>query len=529
MKLTPARTPRVFPGLMAVCLALILLPIGAAADLTGSASTPLGLMEDFLVLREKALDRAALDEANLLSMERQLEKLQRSGKGGTQPELQIMLFVQKGYAFLARKGGLIASRARERARQLMASSRPGPHNCTYLDSGGVKVIFRGDPKRKEVALTYDDGPFEGNSPDRGTRALLRVLAEFNAKATFFMVGQNAKSYPHLVQLIKRSGHSVANHTKTHARGKGLPKLSVEGMRDEVATSKSWIETSMGGGQMPLFRLPYGAGVHSDKVNKVVGESHQFNVFWTIDSNDWRRPGEQALVDSVLDSKMVNGSIVLFHDHAPNTPGATRRILQTLVPRGYRFITVDEMLGIDRQTAFLEAFGEAASAADAGRDQSAYEGFIRLASNAPSVVLAQEALDFAYLCARMSLGPKAVHAARLLLARTISPTGELAAEPEPAPSIAAGMAPIVPTFENTPIESAGPLPSNVAPLRSGSPATAGAPTASARPGSPAPAASPRPGAPAPAPAASAKPGAPAPAGSTRSAPPSTKPSAAPGKP
>lgn len=460
---TPLRITILTPGLLVAALLLMAMPIRAAAELTGSTATPLALMEDFLVLREKALDRAALDNAHLLSMEQDLQKLAQSGPGGTTPQLQILLFVQKGYAFLARKGGIIAQRARERARELMTVTRPGTHNCTYLDSGGIKVIFRGDPKRKEIALTYDDGPIEGNLPDRGTRALLKILAEYNAKATFFMVGQNARAYPHLVQMVKRGGHSVANHTKTHAKGKGLPKLSVEAMRDEVATSKDYITAAMGGGPMPLFRLPYGAGVHTERVNKIVGESHHYNIFWTIDSNDWRRPGEQALVNSVLESNLINGSIVLFHDHAPNTASATRRILQTLVPRGYRFITVDEMLGIDRQTAFLEAFTAAAGAAEVGRDQSAYEGFIKLAANAPSVVLAQEALDFAYLCARMSLGPKAVHAARLLLARTISPTGELAG-PEPAPSIVPGVAPIVPTFDNTPIMGAGPLPTKVAPLR-----------------------------------------------------------------
>ena len=465
----PRATLSVF---LVTCLALAVMPLGAAADLTGSATTPLSLMEDFLMLREKALDRAALDEVHLNSMEAQLEKLAKTGTGGGPPELQVMLFIQKGYLFLARKGGLLAARARERARAALEAARPGPRNCTYLESGGIKVIFRGDPKRKEIALTYDDGPIEGSDSDHGTRALLRVLAEFNVKATFFMVGQNAKAFPHLVKLVKAHGHSVANHTRTHARGVGMPKLSVAAMRDEVATSKDMIETALGTQTpMPLFRLPYGAGVHTERVNKIVGESHPFNIFWTIDSNDWRRPGQQALVDCVLDSHQINGAIVLFHDHGQHVAPVTRQILSTLIPRGYRFITVDEMLGIDRQTAFLEAFGEAARNADAGRDQSAYEGFIRLASNAPSVVLAQEALDFAYLCARMSLGPKAVHAARLLLARTISPTGDLASMPEPAPSIAPGVAPIpIPGHDGAPIQGetvhgAPPAPTN-APMQSG---------------------------------------------------------------
>src|SRR5205085_7744440 len=142
--------------------------------------------------------------------------------------------------------GMLAQRARDKARSMLVSARPGPRNCTYLDSGGIKVIFRGDPKRKEIALTFDDGPIEGSDPDHGTRALVKVLAEFGAKATFFMVGQNAHAYPHLVQMVKRAGHSVANHTRTHARGVGLPRLSVEAMRDEVAVSKDMIATAMGG-------------------------------------------------------------------------------------------------------------------------------------------------------------------------------------------------------------------------------------------------------------------------------------------
>lgn len=463
------RHPRVLAALLAAALAA--LPLAAWADLTSSAASPLALMEDFLILREKALDRAVLDEAHLLTMEDQLEKLSRSGTAATTPELQVLLFIQKGYAFLARKGGQLAARWREKAHRMLMTSRPAPRHCTYLDSGGIKVIFRGDPKRKEIALTYDDGPIEGGpDSDRGTRALLKLLAETNSKATWFMIGQNARAYPHLVQAVRRAGHSVANHTRTHARGVGLPRLSVEGMREEVGVGKKLILDAMGAAAMPLFRLPYGAGVHTERVNRVVGEFHQFSVFWTIDSNDWRRPGAQALIDAVLDSRMQNGAIVLFHDHAPNVVTATRRIIATLKPRGYRFVTVDEMLGVDRQTAFLEAFEHAAGQAEEGKDQTAYESFVRLAANAPSVVLAQESLDFAYLCARMSLGPRAVQAARMLLARTISPTGELPPEPA-APAPAESVRPIVPdmapmvaeTMHGAPAVPASARPLVVAPL------------------------------------------------------------------
>jgi peptidoglycan/xylan/chitin deacetylase (PgdA/CDA1 family) len=479
------RLPKTWAAAL-VAAVLVLLPAPSRGDLTGSATSPLGLMEDFLILREKALDRAVLDEAHLLTMEDQLEKLSRPGSETTTPELQVLLFIQKGYAFLARKGGQLAARAKDKARKLLATSRPAPRHCTYLDSGGIKVIFRGDPKRKEIALTYDDGPIEGAlDSDRGTRALLKVLADTGSKATFFMVGQNAKAYPHLVQLIRRGGHSVANHTRTHAQGKGLPRLSIEGMRDEVGIGKKLISDAMGSGPMPLFRLPYGAGVHTDRVNRVVGEYHQFNVFWTIDSNDWRRPGAQSLIDSVLDSSMQNGAIVLFHDHAPHVATATKKIITTLQPKGYRFVTVDEMLGIDRQTAFLEAFEQAAGHAEQGRDQSAYESFVRLAANAPSVVLAQEALDFAYLCARMSLGPRAVQAARMLLARTISPTGELPPEPPP-PAPTESARPIVPEPLASAIHGAPPIPASARPLLieptaspSAAPATAPAPASSPR--------------------------------------------------
>jgi peptidoglycan/xylan/chitin deacetylase (PgdA/CDA1 family) len=418
----------------------------AAAGASAPAASPVALMEDFLRLREKALAQLSADSTQAATMSARLHSLGATGSAtATAIDVHVSLFLHKGWAFLARRGGPLAEEARRRAQALLAAVRPVPRNCTYLDSGGIKVIFRGDPARREIALTYDDGPIEGGGSLSGTRAILKALEETGARATFFMVGQNARAFPHLVHAIRKAGHSIANHTRSHARGQGLPSLSVAGARDEVGSGKRMITEAMGGGPMPLFRLPYGAGVHMDRVNRVVGEFHPFSVFWTIDTNDWRHPGHSHLVRSVMDSSLKNGAIVLFHDHAPHTPDATRIIVKTLKPIGYRFITVDEMLGIDRQTAFLDGFEEASRLAAAGQDQAAYDRFVRLAQEAPTTPLAQEALDFAYLLGRLSLGPRQVQAARLLLAHTLAaragaPKPAAAVPPPPAVRPGAGASP-----------------------------------------------------------------------------------------
>jgi len=459
-------------GILLVAALLFSVSALGAADLPTAASGPLGQMEDFLILRERVLSHAALDPAQIETLESRLEGLARST--GTAPlpparpnvipsptktrplapssasasaastaaasippvvsaseplqftspssdtDLQIRLFLQKGYSFLGRKGGLLAEKARRQARNYLGACRPKPKNCTYYDSGGLKVIIRGDPNVKEIALTFDDGPIEGHSTERGTRAILSVLAQTQSKATFFVGGGNAQAYPELLKFIRKSGHTIANHTKTHARGLGLPRLSIEGVHDEVGTAKRMIQKAMGGGPIPLFRLPYGAGVHTERVNRIIAEYHDYNIFWTIDSRDWQRPGYAHLIHSVLDSNQINGAIVLFHDHGQNVPAAVQTIINTLKPRGYRFVTVEELLGIDQQTTFLEGFERAAGKAEAGQDQIAYDLFLQVAQEAPSMTLAREALDFAYLVARLSLGLEKVSMARSLLSLTFGP-------------------------------------------------------------------------------------------------------------
>ena len=183
---------------------------------------------------------------------------------------------------------------------------------------------------KYVVLTFDDGPDPVYTP-----LILDVLAEYDAKATFFEVGRNVVKHPALTKRIHAAGHSVQNHTWTHA---DLRPLSAASFRQQISSTDQAIRAQTGGTPACL-RPPYGA-VNSTvtKQAKALGKDL---VVWDIDSRDWTKPGTAAIVRRVL-AGVHNGSVILMHDGGGNrsqTVAALPTILKTLKARGYGFRTV----------------------------------------------------------------------------------------------------------------------------------------------------------------------------------------------
>jgi peptidoglycan/xylan/chitin deacetylase (PgdA/CDA1 family) len=174
--------------------------------------------------------------------------------------------------------------------------------------------------------------------------VLAALADTRIKATFFMVGEQVAANPKLAQAVKAAGHSIGSHTMTHARGKGMPKLTQAEREAEVYDCDNVMRESLGVARLPLFRLPYGAGLNDPTINALIGDRHDFNVYWSIDTNDWKNHGTQWIVDQVLESgARLEGAIVLCHDHSKGIAPAVRTIVTTLKARGYKFVTLDQML------------------------------------------------------------------------------------------------------------------------------------------------------------------------------------------
>ena len=153
-----------------------------------------------------------------------------------------------------------------------------------------------------VYLTFDDGPHPTYTPQ-----VLDILARHGARATFFVLGSLAENHPDLVERIVAEGHTVANHTWNHENLAGLPHPSFD---DTIGRTQA----VLAGHATPCLRPPYGS---TDAFTRDWAAALGLDlVLWTVDTNDWRRPGAQVVADRVVQGA-ANEAIVLMHDGGGN--------------------------------------------------------------------------------------------------------------------------------------------------------------------------------------------------------------------
>ncbi|WP_405846623.1 polysaccharide deacetylase family protein [Streptomyces sp. NBC_01518] len=207
---------------------------------------------------------------------------------------------------------------------LGAAATPTPAVPTHTASGDDDT----DCKQVMcVALTFDDGPA---APETAT--LLSYLAQYNARATFFTVGQNVAAHPDLVRAEARAGNEVGNHSWSHP---DLTKLTSEQIAYQLNRTSAAIKAATGKAPT-LFRPPYGA------VNSTVRHATRLSpVLWTLDTEDWKYPDATKVAQSVI-GKVKRNDVVLMHDIHPTSVAAVPEILRTLTARGYHFVTVSHL-------------------------------------------------------------------------------------------------------------------------------------------------------------------------------------------
>lgn len=181
---------------------------------------------------------------------------------------------------------------------------------------------------KYVILTFDDGP------SQYTPQVLALLRQYGVKATFFELGQNVARYPAITHRVRAAGHSVQNHSWSHP---DLRYVSWTKFRSEVLDTDRVIRAQTGITPHCL-RPPYG-GANALTYRRAASLGKKLRL-WTVDPEDWSRPGTSTIVRRVL-SKVHNGSVILLHDGGGNrsqTVAALPTILRTLKSRGYTFYT-----------------------------------------------------------------------------------------------------------------------------------------------------------------------------------------------
>ena len=177
-----------------------------------------------------------------------------------------------------------------------------------------------------MAVTYDDGPSEL------TPQLLDTLAAERGRATFFMLGSKATANPEVVMRATAEGNEVATHTINHP---DLTMIPLPEAKAQVLDSAAAI-SSISGMPVTMFRPPYG------EVNaEILQEVGIPSILWNIDTNDWRLPGQQALVDRSA-AVAEPGDIILFHDTHDDTVAAAGAVVRGLHDRGLELVTVTQL-------------------------------------------------------------------------------------------------------------------------------------------------------------------------------------------
>jgi len=196
-------------------------------------------------------------------------------------------------------------------------------------------LLRGDPTRKWMALTFDDGPHPDYTP-----RILAILKRYGVKSTFFVVGEMAEKYPELVKAELAAGHRVGNHTYHHV---SLARVPPEYVATEIRACGEVLQ-SITGKAPRLFRPP--GGDYNDPVAEVVEALGYELILWTDDPGDYASPGDRTILERTL-AGTSNGAIILVHDGIQETVDVLPALLQQLRNRGYELVTIDRMLAGQR--------------------------------------------------------------------------------------------------------------------------------------------------------------------------------------
>lgn len=271
--------------------------------------------EDQLQIAQQALDgsRAAEGGALSVTMQSGIAAPELSGLGIERTEEPTQLYIEPATAL---------SWSNEDYRTLHSAignpftGEVAPVNRVPIDCGLIAC----------VALTYDDGPSDY------TQQLLNTLQAERARATFYMLGHKAGGWSRTIARVAAEGHEIGSHTMTHP---DLTDLSLEEARAQVLDAAAALQ-QVSGQTISTFRPPYGAV--NDEIIEVVGMPA---VLWSIDTNDWRKPGQEELVKRGVEG-VRPGGIILFHDIHRDSVEVAGAVVRGLRDRGFETVTVTQL-------------------------------------------------------------------------------------------------------------------------------------------------------------------------------------------
>ena len=204
-----------------------------------------------------------------------------------------------------------------------------------MSAGNSRVLDKTKPvdaavevsEKPKIAITFDDGP------SVYTEELLDGLKDRGVKATFFVIGKSAVSYPDIVKRESNEGHLVGNHTYNHVE---ITKIGDKKAREEIEKTNTVLKEMLGK-EIEYVRPPFGAWK-----KKLEQEMNVLPVMWSIDPLDWTTENVDEIVNKVVTEAKEN-DIILLHDCYQSSVQAALRIIDILQKEGFEFVTADELL------------------------------------------------------------------------------------------------------------------------------------------------------------------------------------------
>ena len=184
---------------------------------------------------------------------------------------------------------------------------------------------------KVIALTFD----AAWGADK-TQGILDVMAQYDAKGTFFLVGFWIDKFEQQTKAIADAGFDIGNHSRNHLN---MPKLDSEEIRAEIDYVNDRVR-QLTGVTPTYFRAPFGD--YNDRLLTVVEEQGMVGVQWSIDSLDWKGLSAKQIYERVV-PKAKSGDIVLFHNNSDHILDALPMVLTGLRANGFRFVPLHELV------------------------------------------------------------------------------------------------------------------------------------------------------------------------------------------
>ena len=192
-------------------------------------------------------------------------------------------------------------------------------------------IYNVKTDEKVVAISFD----AAWGADK-TEKIMDILKEYNANATFFLVGFWVENYPEITKKIAENGFEIGTHSNTHP---DMVKLNSEQIKLELETSVKTIEETTNK-KVELFRAPFGS--YNDNLINTAEDLGLTTIQWDVDSLDWKGISAVDITTRVL-NKVFNGSIILCHNNSDHILDALPMILDRLQKRGYTIKCIGDII------------------------------------------------------------------------------------------------------------------------------------------------------------------------------------------